>query len=115
MSLHLVICDPTPDPVPEPSVPDMAALLSTAAARYRFDGDAVTALKLEAVLSKLDQGRAVRVVDLEAATDLALAKLIPELTPMDVCEVCGDTTETAPLCARCDIAQDAAYERRQDV
>jgi len=54
MSLHLVICDPTPDPVPEPA-------------------------------------------------------------PMDVCEVCGDTTETAPLCARCDIAQDAAYERSQDV
>jgi len=41
--------------------------------------------------------------------------LVPELTPMDVCEVCGDTTETAPLCARCDIAQDAAYERSQDV
>ena len=31
------------------------------------------------------------------------------------CDVCGDTTETAPLCVRCDIAQDAAYERRQDV
>ena len=31
------------------------------------------------------------------------------------CQCCGDTTETAPLCARCDIAQDAAYERRQDV
>ena len=40
---------------------------------------------------------------------------VPELTPMDVCEVCGDTTEPPPLCARCDIAQDAAYERRQDV
>ncbi|HXJ27089.1 MAG TPA: hypothetical protein VNH17_15370, partial [Streptosporangiaceae bacterium] len=40
---------------------------------------------------------------------------VPELTPMDLCDVCGDTTETAPLCVRCDIAQDAAYERRQDV
>jgi len=40
---------------------------------------------------------------------------VPELAPMDACEVCGDTTETAPLCARCDIAQDAAYERSQDV
>jgi len=39
---------------------------------------------------------------------------VPELTPMGVCEVCGDTTETAPVCARCDIAQDAAYERRMD-
>ena len=54
MSLHLVICDPTPDPQ------------------------------------------------------------VPEPTAMELCEVCGDATETAPLCARCDIAQDAAYERRAD-
>jgi len=40
---------------------------------------------------------------------------IPEPCPDCCCEVCGDTTETAPLCARCDIAQDAAYERSQDV
>jgi hypothetical protein len=45
VSLHLVICDPTPDPQ------------------------------------------------------------VPELTPMDVCEVCGDTTETAPLCKACDERQ----------
>ena len=101
MSLHLVIEDNTEDP----QVPELRVLLSTAAAQYRFDGDAVTALKLEAVLSKLDQGRAVRVVDLQAATDLAVAKLIPELTPMNVCEVCGDTTETAPLCKACDERQ----------
>ena len=30
---------------------------------------------------------------------------VPELTPMDVCDVCGDTTETAPLCKACDERQ----------
>ena len=30
---------------------------------------------------------------------------VPELAPMDVCEVCGDTTETAPLCKACDERQ----------
>jgi len=30
---------------------------------------------------------------------------VPEPTPMDVCEVCGDTTETAPLCKACDERQ----------
>ena len=30
---------------------------------------------------------------------------MPELAPMDVCEVCGDTTETAPLCKACDEGQ----------
>ena len=30
---------------------------------------------------------------------------VPELTPMGVCEVCGDTTETAPLCKACDERQ----------
>ena len=54
-----------------------ADMLSTAAAQYRFDGDTTTALKLEAVLSRLDAKRPVRVVDLEAANDLALAKLGP--------------------------------------
>ena len=29
--------------------------------------------------------------------------------------LCGEPTSTPPLCARCDIAQDAAYERRADV
>ena len=31
------------------------------------------------------------------------------------CEVCWKPTDTPPLCRDCDIAQDAAYERRQDV
>jgi len=31
---------------------------------------------------------------------------LPDLAPMDVCEVCGDTTETAPLCER--------HQREQD-
>jgi len=30
---------------------------------------------------------------------------VPELTPMDACDVCGDTTETAPLCKACDERQ----------
>jgi hypothetical protein len=30
---------------------------------------------------------------------------VPELAPMDLCEVCGDTTETAPLCKACDERQ----------
>lgn len=53
----------------------LADLISTAAACYRHDGDPVTALKLEAVMHALDNRRAVRVVDLDAALDLALAKV----------------------------------------
>lgn len=49
--------------------------LSAAAAQYRYDGDPVTALKLEMILHKLDSGRPVRVADLEAADALAAAKL----------------------------------------
>jgi len=30
---------------------------------------------------------------------------VPELTAMDLCEVGGDTTETAPLCKACDERQ----------
>jgi hypothetical protein len=53
-------------------------LLSAAEAQYRYDGEPVIALKLAAMLHKLDSGRAVRVVDLEAAIDLALAKVAPD-------------------------------------
>lgn len=50
--------------------------LSSAAAIYRHEGDATTALKIEAVLQNLDNGRPVRVVDLDAAHALADAVLM---------------------------------------
>ncbi len=49
--------------------------LSTAAAIYRYEGDTLTALKIEAVLNQLDFNRPVRVADLEAAEELAAAVL----------------------------------------
>jgi len=41
---------------------------------------------------------------------------VPELAPMDVCDVCGDTTETAPPCFDCSerqVDEDAARRYRQ--
>lgn len=49
--------------------------LSSAAAQYRHDGDARTAVQLEAILNRLDFDRPVRVVDLDAAEELVNAKL----------------------------------------
>lgn len=51
------------------------ARLSDAAAIYRHEGNIDAALRLEAVVSRLDFGRPVRVVDLDAAEELALAVL----------------------------------------
>lgn len=46
---------------------------SDAAAIYRYQGDTASALKIEAVLSRIDADRPVRVADLAAAEELVTA------------------------------------------
>jgi len=62
---------------PDNGQDDPAARLSAAAAIYRYEGEIATAVKIEAVLSRLDWNRPVRVADLEAAEVLANAVLPP--------------------------------------
>lgn len=48
--------------------------------------------------------------------DVPLRLVLDDPTPMDHCEVCGQTTETPPLCASCDERQadeDAAKAYRE--
>jgi hypothetical protein len=40
--------------------------------------------------------------------------ILPDPTPMELCEVCGEVTDTPPICLRCDCDQDDSYRRLVD-
>ena len=42
-----------------------------------------------------------------------VAKVLP--CPFCCCDICGQPTDTPPVCARCDIADDDRYRRLRDV